>query len=59
MREEPGSNPSVLVKDLVGELRTVLSWSRSCKPPWLSRNDERHGMDFAMGFSIPTKPDFS
>ena len=44
-------------------IRERLRWrseeSRLCKPPSLSRNDERPGMDFAMAFSIPTKPDFS
>ena len=54
-----GSNLSVSVKDLVGEASSVLSWSRNCKPPSLSRNDERIGMDFAIAFSIPTKPGFS
>jgi hypothetical protein len=50
MREGPGSSPSVSVKDLVGEVRTMLSCSRICKPPSLSRNDERPGMDFAIAF---------
>src|SRR6185369_375982 len=54
-----GSNLSVSVKDLLGEASSVLSWSRNCKPPSLSRNDERIGMDFAIAFSIPTTPGFS